>query len=283
VLTGVVVKGTGATELGDIEVEGGRSVHGRVVGADGAPVGGVEVSVSTNSRSVDLSLRAELDGARGARTDAAGRFEIDGLPEDLTDAKIGAADADRGRAMPQPLDEAALNSEIVLQLEATGEIVGSVANEHPNEIYRVHIDAMDEASTYVAHLDHGEFSVNMLPPGDYVVALRGDVVLPPQRVHVTGGASTPVAFEIPAESVSLDVTTPNDTCTGIAIASIEVDHPLEGEPRWSAFAKCDDAHHAVIDHIAAGTYQLCNSSCQTVQVAPSPAHQAVTLLDATSE
>ncbi len=267
----VVIASGAPVDLGDIEVTPGRSVHGRVVDPAGQPVVGADVAVATNERSVsELSLRGEIRGTRGGHTDAAGRFEISGLPDDLAGATIEASEPDRGLALPRPLHDYELATDVELRLEATGAIIGTVANGKPDEIYRAHLSSSADDRSYGAHVVNGEFSIAQLPPGDYLATLRSSVVVPPVVVHVVANVTTSIEFALPAAAVTVDITT-LDACTGITITAPDA----TGASTWTPSASCADEHHAEAIEMAPGRYRFCNVGCTTVDIAPSPAHQQV--------
>ncbi len=270
----VAVTGGAPVDLGDIEVTPGRTARGRVVDPAGQPVVGASVAIATSARGVsEVSLRGELAGTRGGRTDAAGRFEIGGLPDDLADVTIAASEPDRGLALPRPLHDYELATDIELRLEATGTVVGSVANGTPDEIYRAHLSS--GADDYSAHVMNGEFSIAQLPPGDYVATLASSVIVPPIAVHVAANVTTSIEFALPAAAVTVDITTPDAPCTSITITAPDA----TSESMWSPSASCSDAHHAEAIAMAPGRYRFCNVSCTTVDIAPSPGHQQVTIID----
>ena len=270
----VAITGGAPFDLGDIEVTAGRRVHGRVVDPSGQPVVGADVAIATNERSTsELSLRGEIAGTRGGHTDATGRFEISGLPDDLAGVTIGASDPDRGLVRPRPLHDYELASDVELRLEATGSVVGSVANANPQEIYRAHLSSVTD--DYGVHVFNGEFSIAQVPPGDYVATLRSGVVVPPIVVHVAPNVTTSIEFALPAAAITVDITTPDATCTSITISAPDA----TAESTWNPSASCSDDHHAEALEMAPGRYRFCNVSCTTVDIAPSPARQQVTIID----
>lgn len=89
VLDGVRAVPGRTTDLGEIAVSAGQSLRGRVVTASGAPVVGAAVVVHIRNGPVtEVTLSAENADVRGARSDASGRFEIAGLPDDIAELEI---------------------------------------------------------------------------------------------------------------------------------------------------------------------------------------------------
>lgn len=92
---------SGVLHLGVIALERSGAIHGRVVDTDGVPVAGARVVVASSWTEVHAAwLRFDLDGGVRAVTDAAGRFQIDGIEPGWVvvgargeDSWIGAVDA----------------------------------------------------------------------------------------------------------------------------------------------------------------------------------------------
>ena len=281
VVKDVVVAGGKPLDLGDIAVVAGRSVRGRVTDGTGAPVAGAMVLVSAStSIDDDVSLRGQVGGERGTHADAAGHFEIDGLPDDLTDLTIQASEPEHGLAVPRALVAADLDADVELELAATGSIAGTLANQKPDTGYSVYAMSFADGRTYAAYIQDGQFELPQLPVGDYSVELRADVVVPIVRVTVAANAATPVAFELPSDTVTVDVEIVNDTCTGVIVTTPDVRDPMAESARWIELAHCTDDHHAEIEHVGPGRYKLCNTGCTVIDVAASPARQSATITEA---
>lgn len=105
------------TNLGDIFVSAGKSLRGRVVTASGAPIVGAAVAVHvSNLPETEVTLHAENSDVRGARSDASGRFEIAGLPDDIAGLEIQAQHPDLGQAPPRALTAADLAGDVEIAL-----------------------------------------------------------------------------------------------------------------------------------------------------------------------
>jgi hypothetical protein len=122
------------TNLGDIAVSAGKSLRGRVVTASGAPVVGATVVVHIgDGLDTEVTLNAENEDRRGARSDASGRFEIAGLPDDIAGLTIGAQHPDIGQAPPRALTAADLAGDVEIALAPTGAVLGTVIGDLPGE------------------------------------------------------------------------------------------------------------------------------------------------------
>jgi protocatechuate 3,4-dioxygenase beta subunit len=260
------------TDLGDITVERGRSLSGRVRDERGLPVAGALVTLGKGHDPNDDATLSQLSrGARTARSDADGNYRIDGIePDDGGELMIGATD-DRGIAAAQRVEPTA--STIDLVIERTGAIAGVVANAR-GQITVFAISARGASYDATPDPDH-EFVLDRLPPGDYTVRLEGTTLATPVHVMVTGGATTRVDFELGAAvhlMIRADLPEP---CRQMTIESAE---DGDGSHPVLAVLDCD---HGVGEHadVAPGRYRVCVhfTVCTDVEVTASPAHQLVTL------
>jgi hypothetical protein len=117
VVEGVQVVAGATTDLGDIVVARGGRLHGRVVDARGAVAGATVRIASSGFSAKETRLRAILRGEQSATTDAAGSYELVGLPGSLAGFDIEASHPDHGTSGPRAL--AAGASDVTLVLGAT--------------------------------------------------------------------------------------------------------------------------------------------------------------------
>jgi hypothetical protein len=160
---------------------GTASVSGRVVAADsGRPIGGARVLLSS-SRSGAQS--------RTGRTDASGRFEIEGLPAGLYDvtvtkegyirASVGGR-ASTGEDSSMAIVEGQRVEKLVFELVRGGVITGRVLSEDGDPLPRLQVRALrvhytlGERRLTVTESDRtddrGEYRLFGLSPGRYYVA-----------------------------------------------------------------------------------------------------------------
>ncbi|HEY3801017.1 MAG TPA: carboxypeptidase-like regulatory domain-containing protein [Kofleriaceae bacterium] len=268
-------------DLGDLAVESGRVLRGRVVDRSGMPIADAAVIARPDAAiDVSVTLADDRDRRPGARTDSAGRFELAGLPEDLSGYQIQASTAG-ALAPPRELSPDDLDHEIELVLDASGSIAGRLVDEsgRPSHGAASVVLATTTAPVrvYVAQVaDDATFSLAPLPAGDYLASFP-HVSAAPIAVHVGAGAATTVALTVPSQRVGVDVEVANATCT-----TIEVSSPLadDGASRPIVSASCTDGHHAAFD-LAPGEYKLCaGAACVVADVAAGPRSQVT--IDATS-
>jgi uncharacterized GH25 family protein len=177
-------------DLGDIDVTAGRRLRGSVVDAAGMPVAGASVVVQHGALNTSIvALTDHVSEARGARTDATGHFELVGLPADISDLLVQAAQPDRGLAVPRPLID-----DVVLVLGATGSLTGTVIDEPDGPIgHEVHVVSLSDAHSYMTTTSAGRFAIDQLVPDNYEVWL--DDLGPATTFHVGAHETATVALE----------------------------------------------------------------------------------------
>jgi hypothetical protein len=261
----------GQLDLGDIAVTAGRVLRGRVVDRSGAPIVDAAV-VARPDAAIDGSVTLANDRERrpGARTDASGRFELAGLPENISGYQIQASTAD-ALAPPRELSPADLDRDIELVLDASGSIAGRLVDEsgRPSHGATSVVLATTTAPVreYTASVGaDATFSLAPLPVGDYLASLPR-INAAPIAVHIGAGAATTLALIVPSQRVGVDVEVVNATCT-----TIEVSSPLadDSASRPIVSATCTDGHHAAFD-LAPGEYKLCSgAACVVAELAAGP-------------
>ncbi|HEX4450146.1 MAG TPA: carboxypeptidase-like regulatory domain-containing protein [Kofleriaceae bacterium] len=281
VLAHVQVKPGEQLDLGDIAVASGRVLRGRVIDRSGMPIADAAVVARTDSViDAAVTLANDRDRRPGARTDSAGRFELAGLPEDISGYQIQASTAG-ALAPPRELSPGDLDRDIELVLDASGSIAGRLVDESGRPSHGASSVALATTTApvreYVAAVgEDATFSLAPLPTGDYLASLP-PLHAAPIAVHIGAGAITTVALTVPSQRVAVDVEVVNATC-----ATIEVSSPLadDAASRPIVSAGCSDGHHAAFD-LAPGEYKLCaGAACVVAEVAPGPRAQVT--INATS-
>jgi len=185
-----VALAAGATvDLGDIVLDRGRVVRGRVVDERGVAVAGasVEIAASKGSYTPD-TLRALAEGTVVARTDLAGAFEISGLAASATHLRI---EARQGGAISIDRELADGETYVQLVVARAGGIDGWISNIGARQAFAAATSAADDGASYHADVDSaGTFHFDLLPPGDYDVHIVGRNAIEPRRVTVTAGGRT---------------------------------------------------------------------------------------------
>lgn len=280
VIEDVLVTTGRPTDLGDIEVTAGKTVRGRVVDASGTPISGATVVVQSGDLlETEVSLRKQNDGSRGTRSDASGHFEIAGLPDDIADLQIQAQNPEHGLGLPRPLTAADLDRDIQIVLAATGSVAGSVIEDNLKATHVIRLMSLADGRERIEFTSQGEFSITQLPPGDYRAWFDSTVLaMPPVTFHIEANQTTALSFTPPSTLITVNATT-GGPCTGVMIASPDVDVSSSRAVDWVRWFECADATHAVLDNVAPGRYQMCNyrSDCTIVDIAPSPERQSVIL------
>jgi hypothetical protein len=183
----VAIEAGKTTDLGTIDLSGGRTVVGRVVDERGAPV--VQARVQT-ADSVAI-------------TDRDGRFAISGVPSVPT--SLAADHATRGRSIAQSISEGFDDPPpVTLVLRGVGSITGVVTMANrPQEGAMITAVAKDGApQPMIATADSdGSFALTDAPAGEYVVtAVRAvsatSVATTSATIAVTAGGRSRIALEL---------------------------------------------------------------------------------------
>lgn len=179
------------TDLGDITVERGESIRGRVVDERGAGIAGATVSLLGDASANCIGLRRIMQGEPSATTDASGNYELFGVPPSTEERTIKAADPTHGVSAFTAVPVGQSTVEIVLQ--ATGSIEGVAAGHDMAFAIAVRVD--DRRGRYYADIDTlGRFTFPGLLPGTYDIETIGRTRLAAATVVVLAGTSTPVTL-----------------------------------------------------------------------------------------
>ena len=184
------------TDLGDITVEHGETIRGRVVDERGTGIAGATVSVVGGGSSFSATgLHLMMQGESFATSDASGNYELFAVPPSTEARTVKAAHPTRGASQYTVL--AIGQSSIDIVLNATGAIDGTVT---ANDVsLAVAILSEDGRARYYGEVDTlGRFSFPALPPGEYEVDLIGHTRFPRATgVIVTAGKTATVGFGAP--------------------------------------------------------------------------------------
>jgi len=258
------------TDLGDIAVDHGQEITGRVTDASGAPVGNatVEVKQATFVRVEDPEpLMRSLQGGGLATTDESGWFRIEDIPPPTGGVpnQIGAKHPNRGVAPLRNLPSSV--SSIDLALVSTGSIEGLFTGAD-SDLYQVWANPTngsgETASARVAadrtfkfeRLAAGEY--NLTPANQNADGYR----LAPTPVYVSGGKVASVTIKIqPSASVRAHTNAP---CQIVLLAKPGTGDP--GPDDMLGYGVCA-GEYATIKDVPIGDYRVCNhATCISVSV-----------------
>ncbi|HUS81100.1 MAG TPA: carboxypeptidase regulatory-like domain-containing protein, partial [Armatimonadota bacterium] len=190
-----------------IKLGRGETLTGTITGPDGAPVDGAELVVLWSQREGSFLIQMDMLDAperyyglerRDARTDANGRFEVQGLAGEQHYTVVVRHD-DYAAAV---LREVSVTEPLAVQLQRGGVIAGSVAGFGEFDLENSSIDVWtgDTQWCKAKIAPDGSFESVRLPPGEYqatIYALAGTR----QRPHPRRGVTVAVRE---AETISLD-------------------------------------------------------------------------------
>jgi protocatechuate 3,4-dioxygenase beta subunit len=179
-------------DLGEIVLERGLAIEGRVVGADGIPVPEARVvAFKTSGGMMSFAATEQIEST----SDAEGRFMVAGLGEGVYD--VFATAPGFGRAEPTPAEAGARN--VTLTLKPAGSIRGAVVDPEGRAVTSYRAMARSPESRgwgggSEADEENGTFVLESVAEGEYVV----EIVAPDfvseavSGVRVTGGSITDV-------------------------------------------------------------------------------------------
>ncbi len=183
------------TDLGDITVERGETIRGRVVDDRGAGIPGATVSIVGGSSFNATALHRMMQGEPFTTSDASGNYELVGVPSSTEARTVKATHPTRGASQFTVL--AVGQSVVDIVLDATGAIEGTApASDRSFAVARL---SDDSRARYYAEVDTlGRFSFPVLPPGEYDVDMVGRRRLPTSKVTVTAGKTAIAVFDVPS-------------------------------------------------------------------------------------
>lgn len=178
------------TDLGDITVSHGETIHGRVVDDRGTGVAGATVTLTGSGSSYSTTgLHRIMQGELFATSDASGNYELFGVPPSTEERTLKAAHPTRGASSFVTLAER--QSAIDIVLHATGGATGTVPAT--GYLFAAATQPEESRARYYADVDTlGRFTFPALPPGEYEIDMIGRHRLPTAKVIVTPGATATI-------------------------------------------------------------------------------------------
>lgn len=271
------VQVAGPTDLGDIVVHRGHTVHGVVLDGSGAPVPDAVVTLSAYGIEGGRPELADLaDGTALTKTDANGHYRIDDVAE-LAESRahlqiVARATTDRRRSLPRVVPDA--DAVIDLELLATGRLEIVIPGAHDG-FAMVRAVAAPDAELSGDPTPTGE-RFRDLPVGDYDVWFASGIDRTPphvQRVAITRGALASVTLTPPRLSpVAVELHIGTLACDSISL--------YLGLTRGTTARMPCTSPDVQLAGVEPGTYSLCilmtagaRPQCRTLLVALTPAAQ----------
>ncbi|MDB4954676.1 MAG: hypothetical protein JWO36_2245 [Myxococcales bacterium] len=202
------------TDVGTLAVNAGRSISGRVLDEQGAPVAHATVAAGAllTGGGAELYIKNESIAAKDTETGAAGRFVLVGFPPASLTIIAGKANAGRSASVQLPASPDSVTLDLVLA--ATSGLEGKATrNGQPlgdTVIFANPIGAM-WSNFFVSTGPDGTFVLDALAPGSYIVYPRlggggggpGDMYM--RRAEVVLGKRTNVEIDATPGPVTLAV------------------------------------------------------------------------------
>ncbi|RMH38194.1 MAG: hypothetical protein D6689_19905 [Deltaproteobacteria bacterium] len=236
----VTIRGGEITDLGVISLRRGRSVRGRVLGPDGAPVAGATVlfgrQVLSDGTKLGAGLAemfAEQMGLKRATSGPDGAYRIAGIPP--TAGEIAAEHPDVGRSRHVSVPAGDGDIAIDLPLLPFGRVEGAVTlGGQPASGAVVLIGQPGSQSPLIVTTDEkGAYLVERLPAGDYSFTAM-------KQSGLTGGQSASTHASVAAGEVArVDIDIPVGTITLTVSIRGEGDAPIETAQVFVAEGKWD--------------------------------------------
>ncbi len=174
-LRDVEVEPGALVDIGNVELERGRAVKGRVVDARGRAVANATVAYGRqligNGESMTLEIGQQLDerlGVRRTTTDQRGEFRISGIGKD--DGVVAAEQADQGRSHPVDVPGGEDDAVVELALAPLGAVEGIVRHNGEPAAQAALIlgsTASGRQSTRAQTGPDGTFALGKVPAGTY--------------------------------------------------------------------------------------------------------------------
>jgi len=273
VIENVVVTEGKVTAMGDITLDRGQQLRGRVTTANGAAVPGATVSLSEGIAFLaETPLKLSMQGSMSTITDATGAYQLAGIVREEHN-EIVATHPTLGSSGTRKLSPKVSTLDLVIA--PVGGIDGTIVGAAE----RVHIvNAVlltGEKQRFSAQVDAtGTFRLDNLEPGNYsldIFAGPGKAAPPGIRVAVVANERTAATLTVPSSAVTLAVH------YGAACRMVLVHPSEEGTHDMIASAMCDDKGNAVIEGVSPGEYRVCaiGGGCAKVTVTPTPARQTL--------
>lgn len=217
------------TDLGTITVAGGRSISGRVLDENHAPVAKAKVAAGglLTGGGTELYIEDESIGAKSTETDENGQFVLEGFPPTALTIVAGKDNVGRSQSLsiPPSSDSATLD----LVLAATSGLDGKITRDGKglgDTVIIANPIAVRASNFFVITGPDGTFALDALAPGAYIVypMLGGGGGKPKdiytKKVVVDLGKRTKVEIDTTPGPITLAVTIKTDKGAAVPTAGV---------------------------------------------------------------
>jgi protocatechuate 3,4-dioxygenase beta subunit len=276
-ITDIKVEAGRVTDLGDIAMERGQRVSGRVLDSSGRSVPGAKITIGMPSVTNDTTMQQWFGGTFETTSDASGAYLFEGIapvPGHKVKDQIVASHERFGASQPTELPDG--DAVVDLILSPTGGVDGLIEGRI-DRVGLVHAKRTNNVRPVAwAHVNAaGEFRFDTLPAGDYTLslgALPGHVSAS-TTVTVVANQRTKAKITVARKRILLTVKVIGGSCQMVTLTAVGGDVPE---------LKDTDGHQGCSQgkaefEVPPGSYRACpdGKACVPVTVAASPPAQNV--------
>ncbi len=212
------------TELGEVVLDTGRTIRGKVVDvATGAPLSGAVLDMRTEP--VDSDLGIYVNERRGAvRTQRDGTFTLPNVEERPLTLVVAHPEYMQGRMALEPNQ-----TEVTVALDMGATLRGTVHTEEKGTP-SVFIQALDGSFQKVASMSGSTYELRGLPAGSYVVRVlgmrrEGAHTIHPQRVELPARSVVTLDLEEARTGATLRLRLVGETKSDLGVILVPGSHP----------------------------------------------------------
>jgi protocatechuate 3,4-dioxygenase beta subunit len=265
-------------DIGDVAVDHGSKIRGRVVDTGGTPVANAVVRLQGLMTVADAGdfLRRMAEGHRSTVTNSDGYYSMDGISQAQVPLfgtlAVVASHASLGVSEAQPIGDLATIPD--LRIEPAGRIEGTVngLRGEAAAVLATRAEGGLARARYSASVGAaGEFVFDSIPAGDYSLQLVRAPASgrPPISIHISRGETKFAEFSVQSDMPSLTINTSGGDCSFVFLMSSSMNAIVGAE-------QCD-RNSARFDEIEPGGYTACvdGKICTPVTVTATSQQQSV--------